>query len=248
MLVYQNPHPQQPMTPIPVLDLMHGAVVRAQRGDRETYRPLHTAIVPSSEPVAVVRALLAFAPFPVVYVADLDAIRGEHHHRDVLHTIRSAFPDLALWVDAGFRSVSTLEPWRPLRIVPVIGTETLASAEALAPILEEWPDAILSLDSLGAERRGPAALFEEPLRWPDRVIVMTLDRVGSYEGPADAVISRVKEKSPRTRVVAAGGVRNAQDLEWLETLGAEAALVASAIADGRLDANTLARYLPAAAG
>ncbi len=248
MLVDQNPHRRSPVTPIPVLDLMHGTVVRAQRGDRDTYRPLLTGRVPSSEPVAVVRSLLDLAPFPMVYVADLDAIRGEGHHRADVQRIKTAFPALSVWVDAGFSSTAVLDPWRDLQIVPVIGTETLASAEALDAVLRAWPDAILSLDSRGAERRGPAALFEQPQRWPDRVIVMTLERVGSYEGPAHEALKQFKRLSPRTKFIAAGGVRNAQDLEWLENLGVEAALVASAIADGRLDAGTLARYLPAAAG
>ncbi len=227
---------------------MHGTVVRAQRGDRDTYRPLLTERVPSSEPVAVVRSLLALAPFPVVYIADLDAIRGKGHHRADVRSIRAAFPDLSVWVDAGFSSTAALDPWRDLQIVPVIGTETLASAEALDPILRDWPDAILSLDSRGDARCGPAALFEEPHRWPDRVIAMTLERVGSYEGPAGDALKHLRRLSPRTKFIAAGGVRNAQDLEWLETLGVEAALVASAISDGRLDAGTLERYLPAAAG
>jgi phosphoribosylformimino-5-aminoimidazole carboxamide ribotide isomerase len=61
---------------IPVIDLMHGQVVRAQMGDRASYRPLESLLSPTSDPVDVVRGLLGVFPFQTLYVADLDAIQG----------------------------------------------------------------------------------------------------------------------------------------------------------------------------
>ena len=50
---------------VPVIDLMGGQVVHARRGDRSNYRPLESALARSSDPLEVVRALLAAAPFPL---------------------------------------------------------------------------------------------------------------------------------------------------------------------------------------
>ena len=58
------------MRVVPVIDLMAGRVVHARRGDRSNYRPLESKLTRSSEPVAVVAALLALAPFDTLYVAD----------------------------------------------------------------------------------------------------------------------------------------------------------------------------------
>src|SRR5688572_18578949 len=87
---------------IPVIDLVDGRVVRAVRGERQTYRPIESALVAGSEPVAVARALLARSGSPVLYVADLDAIRHARPQREALAQLLAALPGVTLWLDAGF--------------------------------------------------------------------------------------------------------------------------------------------------
>ena len=94
---------------VPVIDLMGGQVVHARRGDRSNYRPLESALTRSSDPLEVVRALLAAAPFPAIYAADLDAILQRGDHRETLLDIADRFPSLTLWVDAGFAQASQLQ-------------------------------------------------------------------------------------------------------------------------------------------
>jgi len=229
---------------VPVIDLMGGQVVHAQRGDRSSYRPLRSALVASSDPLDVVGALLAAAPFPAVYAADLDAILQRGDHREHLLQVAQQFPALTLWVDAGFNRVSQLRPWlKSNRVVPVVGSETLASVDDLAALLAAVPEAILSLDTRSEQPLGPTALFHEPSRWPERVIVMTLDRVGAAQGPALERLRATRELAPAKKLVAAGGVRDAHDLELLEAMGVHAVLIASAIHDGTLDGATLARFV-----
>lgn len=221
---------------------MGGRVVHARRGDRAAYRPLESPIAPSSNPIDVVRGLLKIAPFPALYVADLDAIRATGDHQDVVGRLRQAFPALTLWLDAGFRSADQLVAWMTPGVLAVIGSESVSSLRALDEMLSAWPDAMLSLDSRGDELLGPPELFVQPERWPQSVIVMTLDRVGSGEGPAADRIRSALAAAPHKRVVAAGGVRNATDLETLEAQGTYAVLVASAIHDGSLDRAALNRF------
>jgi phosphoribosylformimino-5-aminoimidazole carboxamide ribotide isomerase len=229
------------MLVVPVLDLMAGQVVHARRGDRSAYRPLESKLTPSSEPIAVIGALLALAPFDTVYVADLDAILRRGHHRAVLDGIQAEFPALSLWLDAGFAEPGDLVPWSRERRTPVIGSESVASLEAFAAMRAAAPEAILSLDTRGDRRLGPAALFDTPRLWPERVIVMTLDRVGSGGGPSLDGVRQTLDQAPGRHLIAAGGVRNASDLERLEALGVHAVLVATAIHDGTLDRAALAR-------
>jgi phosphoribosylformimino-5-aminoimidazole carboxamide ribotide isomerase len=231
---------------VPVIDLMGGQVVHARRGDRSNYRPLESALVGSSDPLEVVAALLATAPFPAIYAADLDAILQRGAHRDILLGIADRFPALSLWVDAGFGKAAQLGPWiGSEQVVPVIGSESLASLDDLAQLLAAAPQAILSLDTRAEQPLGPAALFSEPQRWPQRVVVMTLDRVGAGQGPALARLRSTLEQAPDRKVIAAGGVRNAADLESLEAMGVHAVLIASAIHDGTLDRATLGRFVSA---
>lgn len=222
---------------------MAGRVVHARRGERAAYRPLESPIARSSDPQEVVRGLLDIAPFPVLYVADLDAIRGIGSHRDTVQGLRQGHPDLALWVDAGFRSVGELRAWTIPGVVPVIGSESVSSLDALQEMLAAFPEALLSLDSRGDARLGPPELFAEPWRWPRTVIVMTLERVGSGAGPADERIQSVLGAVGERRIVAAGGVRDTRDLDRLEARGAYAVLVASAIHDGSLDRAALNRFV-----
>jgi phosphoribosylformimino-5-aminoimidazole carboxamide ribotide isomerase len=227
---------------VPVIDLMGGHAVHARRGERASYHPLATPLARSSDPLDVVRGLLAAGPFRALYVADLDAIRGAGNHAGCVHAIRTEFPDLEVWLDAGVRDAAQLEALSSMGLRPVIGTESLPCAEVLAAMLRVCPSAMLSLDTRGEERLGPAELFTRPLAWPSTVIVMTLERVGSGTGPAAERLRAVRTLAPDRRVVAAGGVRDAEDLETLEALGVHAALVASAIHDGSLDRAVLGRF------
>jgi phosphoribosylformimino-5-aminoimidazole carboxamide ribotide isomerase len=223
---------------------MDGRVVHARRGDRANYRPLQSVLTPSSEPVDVVSALLEFAPFPAIYAADLDAILHRGQHGVLVREIAQRFRPLDLWLDAGFGAAADLEPWANVPgIVPVIGSESLTTATDLAALLSIAPHAVLSLDTRADVPLGPATLFTLPHLWPQRVIVMTLDRVGAATGPALAQLRATAAQAPDKQLIAAGGVRNVQDLEALAFMGVHAVLIASAIHDGTLNRATLSRFV-----
>lgn len=230
---------------------MGGLVVHARAGERERYRPLEgSKLARSAEPRAVVEALLALHPFRVIYLADLDAIRGRGDHRPLLADLARCFPDLAFWVDAGiasadrFRELSALPGLRP-----VLGSESQADPHLLeqAHRLVEEPGLaaeriVLSLDWRGEEPLDPAGLRDRPELWPRDVIVMTLARVGTGSGPDFARLAEVRDAAgPERRIWAAGGVRGLEDLLHLRDRGMAGALVATALHDGRLGRAELAR-------
>ncbi len=118
--------------------------------------------------------------------------------------------------------------------MPVFGSESLRSRAALQGCFADGRDGLLSLDRRDGRRLDEAGCWEAPALWPRRVIVMTLERVGADSGPDLDTLREVQARSPATRLIGAGGVRNAADLALASEAGAEAWLVASALHDGRL--------------
>lgn len=220
-------------------------MVHARAGERERYRPLEgSELTRSAEPVAVVEALLALHPFRVLYLADLDAIRGRGDHRPLLAELGRRFPDLGLWVDAGIASEDRLCDLAALPgLRPVLGSESQEDSRLLERALELVPERVLlSLDWRGEEPLDPAGLRNRPELWPRDVIVMTLARVGTGSGPDFARLAEVRDAAgPERRIWAAGGVRGLEDLLCLRDREIAGALVATALHDGRLGRAELAR-------
>lgn len=223
---------------IPVIDLKGGHVVQARRGERASYRPIASPLAESSAPQDVVAGLLSLAPFSTLYVADLDSIAGHQTHHREIRGLREAFPAVALWVDAGESSPEAVAARAAADLgTSVIGTESLASAAQARAVLAD-PRAILSLDHDARGPLGPQAVHEQAELWPERVIVMTLARVGAGEGPDFERLAAVRARRASGAVFAAGGVRGAGDLARLAELGVAGVLVASALHDGRIDRAT----------
>lgn len=218
---------------IPVVDLKGGIVVHARRGARDTYAPLASPLCASPAAVDVVAGFLALAPFRTVYIADIDAITHMGENAAVVAGLRRAFPELELWVDAGEATPAAVRARAAAGLgVSVVGTESLADAEAARRVLRE--DVILSLDHDGDGPLGPRAVHADASLWPERVIAMTLARVGAGEGPDLEALARIAARRPDSPLFAAGGVRGPEDLEALATAGAAGVLVATALHAGRI--------------
>ncbi len=234
-----------PFRIIPVLDLKRGAVVRARAGDRANYHPIVTPLARGSAPRDILGGLLALAPFPVIYVADLDAIAGEGDHRAALALLATTAPGIEIWVDGGFATHDAARAMLGPRMLPVFGSESLARPDDLAGAHDAFGASgfILSLDYRRGAFLGPPEIEHRVELWPDRLILMTLDRVGSDGGPDLDALRSLAWRAGGRAVFAAGGVRHAQDLAALEATGIAGALVASALHDGRLKATELTQFL-----
>ena len=212
---------------IPVLDIRQGQVVQAAGGDRALYEPIQSTLTRSVDPAQVVDDLLRFAPFPVFYLADLDAIMGETAQRHLIVELCRRHQDLEFWVDAG--PLPEPDEALPANFRPVLGTE----------FARGWTvsneHAILSLDFDQEGLRGGAGIWAKPDTWPARVIVMCLHRVGSMEGPDLALLDQIRKIRPDCELIAAGGVRSAEDARQLLDAGMDV-LVASMLHQGRISA------------
>ena len=230
------------MNVIPVIDLMHGQVVRAQRGQRARYQPIVSVLCAGSEPALLARALVTHCAARQLYVADLDALQGGAAQVGVLRRILQALPQVELWLDAGFADAASAATLRAQlgddggRVVSVFGSESLPSRQAFEKCIASSPGAVLSLDRRDGQRLDAAGCWELPALWPPRVIVMTLERVGADAGPDLDTLRSVQSRAPGTALIGAGGIRDAADLDRARAAGAAAWLVASAVHDGRLPA------------
>jgi len=219
---------------IPVIDLKGGLVVRARMGQRDQYRPIETPLSPTSDPVDVVRGLRSVLAFQTLYVADLDAIERRGDAGPALARLKSAFPGLTLWIDNGLSDVDAACTWFDAGTDHlVLGSEAQAD-HALVERLKDHSRAILSLDFRGDSFIGAPSLLARREIWPQRIIVMTLARVGSGAGPDLERLAAIRTLAGSRPIYAAGGVRDAEDLAALKRTGVAGVLVASAIHDGHL--------------
>lgn len=220
---------------IPVIDLLDQQVVHAKRGQRAHYRPIRSPLCNSSAALDIVTAMRGLYPFKQLYIADLDAIQQRGAHHATIASIRQTYPDLRIWLDAGIRSTDDLTAWDTLEVDWVIGSESVADMPTYRRLKEALGQRMLLSLDYGLEGfRGPSELLQQPYLWPERVITMTLARVGSGEGPDIAKLTEIMHMRPTGQHYAAGGVRHRADLKTLADTRVAGALVASAIHDGSL--------------
>ena len=228
---------------IPVIDLMAGQVVRGVRGERSAYRPIRSSLCESSAPLDLAPRLLARAASDTLYIADLDALKGGELQFDILAALLERLPAVQLWVDGGFRDTDSIDAFRQRlgtradRVTPIVASESLPDAHTARRCLESHrAHCILSLDRREGSLLDAADCHAHPEWWPERVIVMTLDRVGADAGPDLEALRALQALRPDVRLIGAGGIRDVADLQCAAASGAQGWLVASALHDGRVDA------------
>lgn len=224
---------------IPVIDLKGGIVVHAKAGHRDQYLPLQSLITSSIQLTEVIADLLTFFPFKTIYIADLDCISGVGIDWAYYHTIVSQFPSVSFWLDAGVRGADEIAQIAQLDLLPVVGSESLTTLTDL----QDNDQFILSLDFKAGRFLGLAALWERVDLWPEQVIAMNLDYVGTAQGPDYALIRQLRLKNPNASIIAAGGVRSVSDIHSLVNEHVSQILVASALHNGRLRLNDLQTLL-----
>jgi phosphoribosylformimino-5-aminoimidazole carboxamide ribotide isomerase len=227
---------------IPVLDVLHGAVVRGVGGRRSEYRPIVSQLTSSTDPVEVARALVEHVRPAELYLADLDAIQGRPPVFAVYQAIRGL--GISLWVDAGVAAAAGARAVAAAGCGVVAGLETVPGPEALGEIVDAVGAAnvVFSLDLRDGvplrtwDRPGGLSPQAEAVRLGiTRLIVLDLARVGGGAGTGtDDLCREIASTYLHVEVIAGGGVAGPDDLRRLEAVGVRGALVASALHDGRL--------------
>lgn len=221
---------------IGVLDVRGGVAVHAVGGRRELYHPALSVLCPGSRPLDLARAMRDRLGLEELYLADLDAITGGFPDVPLYESL--AREGFRLLIDCGIRRArGPVGPWRL-----VAGLETLAGPEVLHEGL------LFSLDLKAGEplagpgwpRRSRAILAEAVRRGVRSVVLLDLARVGTGKGTGtEGLCAWARREWPALEIIVGGGVSGPADLARLQTAGADAVLVASALHDGRLTRDAL---------
>jgi phosphoribosylformimino-5-aminoimidazole carboxamide ribotide isomerase len=229
---------------VPVIDIKARQAVRAIAGRREQYQPLSSKLCNSSELPVVLEALRALQPFDTFYLADIDRIMGQGDNRMAIAALCQQHSEQTFWLDAGFTrpdDVACLQEQH--NIIPVFGSESLSSMDDYQTLRRAaGKQCVLSLDYLHDRFHGPVELEHRPDLWPDTVLVMELDRVGTGTGPHYRRLAEYTAEQRHYRIYTAGGVRGVDDLARLQEAHVNGALIATALHDGTLNRQTLAPY------
>ncbi|MGZ5006686.1 MAG: HisA/HisF-related TIM barrel protein [Methylobacter sp.] len=222
---------------IPVIDLKDGVVVHARQGNREHYLPIHTDLCQSSDVIQVIEAFLGVYRFDTFYIADLNAISKQGNHSHLIADVLARFPQITFWIDKGYQKYDESAQYAD-NVLPVLGSESYRN-ETITEIKAYRNNFILSLDYSNENALGAESLFSDCTLWPDNIIIMTLDRVGSNHGPNLSKLTAFHKRHPDKNFIAAGGIRNIQDCELLKKAGIHHALVASALHSGTIKSNDI---------
>ena len=214
---------------IPVIDLKDGVVVHAQQGIREQYQPICTQLCQSPDLYQVIEAFLGIYNFDTIYLADLNAITQQGGNERLITEVLDFFPHILFWIDCGYQRVKKY----PGNYLPVLGSECYGD-ETVLELKAFNNHFILSLDYSLSKELGAKSLFSNPDLWPDKIIIMTLNRVGSDQGPDLDKLKRFCRHYPLKHFIAAGGIRNTDDLLALKQVGIKQALIASALHSGAI--------------
>jgi len=212
---------------IPVIDLKNGIVVHARQGNREHYEPINTDLCKSSDIFQVIEAFLGVYAFDSFYIADLNAITHQGNHDLLIADVLVRYPQIMFWIDKGYRKYEEGVP-TVSNTLPVLGSESYQN-ETISEIKAYKNNFILSLDYSNTNALGADNLFSDPSFWPQNIIIMSLDRVGSNHGPDLNKLTEFCKQYPDKNFIAAGGIRNKQDCMLLSKAGIRQALVASAL-------------------
>lgn len=233
----------------PAVDLLDGACVRLRRGDYDSVTEF------SDDPVEIARRFVD-AGAPAMHVVDLDGAReGRPVNRSVALSIADAV-DVPIQLGGGLRTDENVAGYLGAGIHRVVlGTRAARDPGWVSRLLDRWgPDRIAAgVDVAGDEIRVEGwlrgamrvgELLDRLERIGVEVVVYTdTQRDGTLEGPDLSGAERVIDRGFRTLV--AGGVSTTGEIARLRRIGAEGAVIGSALYRGRI---RLAEALDAASG
>lgn len=238
---------------VPVLDVMRGQAVHAIGGERSRYQPLRSILHPTSDPLELARAYRDGLGLSSLYLADLDAITGGAPNASLYRTLSGL--GLDLWIDSGLGDERDLAPLLDVDCRIVAGLESLRGPDALAAALNRvGPDRLIVSLDLWAGR----PITASPEAWDDadaktlaarfvalgvrRILLLDLTRVGKGDGPGvDGLLASIRASAPEVEVALGGGIVGFEGVERYRNQGASAVLIGSALHDGRIGRDQLAR-------
>jgi len=244
---------------IPAIDLRGGQCVRLLQGrfDTET--------VYAADPLDVLDRYLALGARQI-HVVDLDGARdGSQGNRHAIQRIAARAGRDAIQVGGGVRTRQVADELFALGVArAVVGSVAVTQPDEVASWLTEFgPERIVlafdvrldegdtpRLATHGWERQTQTSLWDAIERYLPaglrHVLCTDVARDGALSGPNIALYAECVRRFPSIAWQASGGVSGVADLHALAATGPAAVISGRALLEGRLTAEELAPFLPAA--
>lgn len=234
------------MRVIPAVDLREGACVQLVGGDyaAEAVRLADPRTVATRWRAAGLREL---------HVVDLDAATGRGENSAVVEALAS-LEDVEVQVGGGVREAARVQRLLDAGAARVVvGTRALLEPAWLAELAAQFPQRVVlaadvqgqQLTTHGWSRVLPLSLIEALSMWDALplagLLVTSVQLEGRMQGPDVATLERVRSGT-RHVVFASGGIGSERDLERLEGIGMDAAIVGMALYTGAIGADAAARF------
>jgi phosphoribosylformimino-5-aminoimidazole carboxamide ribotide isomerase len=214
------------------MDIRGGLVVKGYKGERDRYEPIerHSKICATSDPLNVIGAVKPRR----TYIADLDRIVGSGSNSLILKRLAGRTETL---IDIGIRRLDDVREAERIADTAIIGTETgnieiirNAQSTKIAVSIDLKTGRAMSHDP--ALSGDPIEIIEKMNLYKMReLIVLDINLVGTKQGVDFDLIERVIDISGHP-IIVAGGVRNGEELDRLEDLGAAGVVISTAIHEG----------------
>ena len=218
---------------IPAVDVLDGRAVRLTQGDYDRVS------LDAGDPLELVRRAATLAP-PFVHVVALGAARDGGPPLDLARDAVAAAAPVPVQLGGGVRSVADAEALRAAGVARVmIGTAAFGETP-----LELFGDVVVAVDvkngvvrtrgwrdSSGLTTR--AALDRCTAAGVSKVLCTAVDRDGTSGGPDLELLREVRAHFDG-EILAAGGIRDAADVDAVAALGVDGVVVGRAWLEGTL--------------
>jgi phosphoribosylformimino-5-aminoimidazole carboxamide ribotide isomerase len=218
------------MLVVPAVDVLDGKAVRLTQGD-------YARVDEAGDPLELVRRAAGFSP-PFVHVVALGAARDGGVPVELARAVVEAASPVAVQFGGGVRSVEDVDALRAAGVARVmIGTAAFGETP-----LEDFGDVVVAVDVADGmvRTRGwressglttAAALERCTDAGVSKVLCTAVARDGTRSGPDLDLLGDARSLFDG-EILAAGGIRDAEDIAALEALGLDGAVVGRAWLEG----------------
>ena len=224
---------------IPAVDVAGIEAVRLRQGQFDE------VVARAGDPGELVRRFAAARP-PFLHLVDLDGARTGTIRPDLVGSLAAAASPTPVQASGGIRSLDDARGLLDAGAARVVvGTAALESPATLRDLATTFAERlVVAVDARGGKvvvagwtRTAALAPDEFAERCAEagveRLLCTAVERDGTMAGPDLRLLERVRERSGLP-VLAAGGVRSAEDLGALAALGLEGAVVGRALLEGHI--------------
>jgi len=197
---------------IPAIDLKDNKVVLASGGNRGNYNPLPSYLSPTFDPIKFIDYLISIYNFNTIYLADLDSIEKYGANNKLIDSILERYKNIRFIIDNGVREFSQINRYKSENYIQIIATESYKDYKSL--LNKKFNSYILSLDH--SEGKVLSKNKDYMLINPKKVISMSLNNIGSNQGPNKDNLITTKNIYPLSNIIVSGGIRNNDDIEKLK--------------------------------